>query len=58
MMKKTFFEILLILAISFFLAFVYNSLSPEGLRILPKKEVIKSGSEAIDHISTPDINKQ
>jgi|APFre7841882630_1041343.scaffolds.fasta_scaffold462791_1 hypothetical protein len=57
-MKKTFFEILLIVAISFFLAFIYNSLSPEGLRILPRKEVSKSAPEVSDHIPTPDINKQ
>jgi hypothetical protein len=57
-MKKTCFEIILIVTISFFLAFIYNSLSPEGLRILPRQEVIKSGSEVSDQISRPDINKQ
>jgi hypothetical protein len=53
-MKRIFIEILLILTISFFLAFIYNSLSPEGLRILPKKEVSKSGSEGNTLISNPD----
>ena len=32
------FEVILILLISLFLSLVYNSVSPTGLRILPKKK--------------------
>jgi uncharacterized alpha/beta hydrolase family protein len=53
-MKKIFIEIFLILTIAFFLAFIYNSLSPEGLRILPRKEVNKSGPEGTSLFSNQD----
>lgn len=56
-MKKIAIEVLLILGISFFLAVVYNAVSPAGLRILPRKEVKKTEiyrGHDISHLIYPE----
>jgi hypothetical protein len=44
--KKLVIEILLILFISLFLAIIYNSVSPQGIEILPEK-IMKKVRECI-----------
>lgn len=40
-LKKIMIEAILIILISLFVSFIYNTVSPTGLRVLPKKVDVK-----------------